>query len=275
INGQIGEYDVFVGVMWRRFGTPTKRAQSGTGEEFQRALAFYKAHGRPTIMFYFRTEAFYTTDEKELRQFSKVARFQKTLRNAGVLYWSFASPLEFERYVREHLMRQLLSSVATRGEAMPPDAQPHVAAVTGTAHGSSTAHAVGFASHSIFLAYSREDRESARTLYRELLAAGHRVWMDVEALLPGQIWHREVEAAVRGSSVFIALLSRHTSGGDGFVAKEIELARAHVRQGLRVIPVRLDPGPVPTQFHDLQTIELYLPDGLVRLLDILQQPPHN
>src|SRR5687767_2232153 len=35
INSQIGEYDVLVGVMWKRFGTPTKRAKSGTGEEFE------------------------------------------------------------------------------------------------------------------------------------------------------------------------------------------------------------------------------------------------
>src|ERR1041385_4193658 len=35
INRQIGEYDVFIGVMWKRFGTPTKRADSGTAEEFR------------------------------------------------------------------------------------------------------------------------------------------------------------------------------------------------------------------------------------------------
>ena len=34
INREIGDYDVFVGLMWKRFGTPTKRAKSGTGEEF-------------------------------------------------------------------------------------------------------------------------------------------------------------------------------------------------------------------------------------------------
>src|SRR6185503_17165509 len=37
INDQIGEYDIFVGIMWRRFGTPTAEAGSGTEEEFNRA----------------------------------------------------------------------------------------------------------------------------------------------------------------------------------------------------------------------------------------------
>ncbi|CAK8716487.1 hypothetical protein KKHLCK_05615 [Candidatus Electrothrix laxa] len=40
INNQIGDnYDVFIGIMWGRFGSPTKRAESGTEEEFNRAYA--------------------------------------------------------------------------------------------------------------------------------------------------------------------------------------------------------------------------------------------
>jgi hypothetical protein len=30
INREIGEFDILVGIMWRRFGTPTTRARSGT-----------------------------------------------------------------------------------------------------------------------------------------------------------------------------------------------------------------------------------------------------
>jgi hypothetical protein len=38
INEQIpDDYDIFIGIMWCRFGTPTGRAGSGTAEEFQRA----------------------------------------------------------------------------------------------------------------------------------------------------------------------------------------------------------------------------------------------
>jgi hypothetical protein len=37
VNEQIGDYDIFVGMMWKRMGTPTTTAQSGTEEEFQRA----------------------------------------------------------------------------------------------------------------------------------------------------------------------------------------------------------------------------------------------
>ena len=35
INSQIGDkYDIFIGLMWGKFGTPTGRAGSGTEEEF-------------------------------------------------------------------------------------------------------------------------------------------------------------------------------------------------------------------------------------------------
>jgi len=54
INRQIGlDYDIFIGVMWKRFGTPTNRAESGTEEEFERAYSKFKENGSLKIMFYF------------------------------------------------------------------------------------------------------------------------------------------------------------------------------------------------------------------------------
>ena len=45
INEQIGDdYDIFVGLMWTRFGTPTPRAGSGTEEEFNLALEKLKTN---------------------------------------------------------------------------------------------------------------------------------------------------------------------------------------------------------------------------------------
>ncbi len=36
INRQVGDvYDIFLGIMWGKFGTATTRAESGTEEEFQ------------------------------------------------------------------------------------------------------------------------------------------------------------------------------------------------------------------------------------------------
>src|SRR4051794_22722397 len=38
INRQIGEYDIFVLILWSRLGTETERAPSGTVEEYRMAL---------------------------------------------------------------------------------------------------------------------------------------------------------------------------------------------------------------------------------------------
>src|SRR6266850_1498313 len=53
INEQIGEFDIFVGILWQRFGTPTGKADSGTEEEFRRAYEKWLKEGRPHILLYF------------------------------------------------------------------------------------------------------------------------------------------------------------------------------------------------------------------------------
>ena len=59
INSQIGEeYDIFIGIMWGRFGSPTKRAESGTEEEFNRAYTrLSNSSNSVQIMFYFKDAA--------------------------------------------------------------------------------------------------------------------------------------------------------------------------------------------------------------------------
>ena len=41
INKSLPEYDIFLGILWHTFGTPTPRAGSGTFEEFTAAKARY------------------------------------------------------------------------------------------------------------------------------------------------------------------------------------------------------------------------------------------
>ena len=50
---RIEDCDVLLGIFWKRFGTPTTEAGSGTEHEFLRAYAAWQQHGRPQIMVYF------------------------------------------------------------------------------------------------------------------------------------------------------------------------------------------------------------------------------
>src|SRR5713226_3508562 len=52
INQQIGdEYDIFIGIMWGRFGSSTERADSGTEEEFRRARERHEKNPHVRTMF--------------------------------------------------------------------------------------------------------------------------------------------------------------------------------------------------------------------------------
>ena len=89
INDQVGSYDVFVGIMWRRFGTPTGVAESGSQEEFQRAFDAWSRTGRPKVMFYFsQTPAPPPASVDEAEQLVLLARFREDLGAKG-LYWVY------------------------------------------------------------------------------------------------------------------------------------------------------------------------------------------
>lgn len=107
INRQIPQdYDVFVGVMWKRCGTPTASAQSGTIEEFSRALARREQSGRPTIMFYFCDEPFAPPRGEEFDQYSRVIKFREELESKGYTL-SYPDRKAFRDYVRSGLLRAI------------------------------------------------------------------------------------------------------------------------------------------------------------------------
>ena len=58
VNSQIGDdYDVFIGILWSRFGTPTLEYKSGTEEEFYRAYERYNNGDDVELMVYRKDES--------------------------------------------------------------------------------------------------------------------------------------------------------------------------------------------------------------------------
>jgi hypothetical protein len=108
INEQIGNsYDIFLGLMWTRFGTQTPRAESGTEEEFKRALARHEADPDSVdVMFYFKTSTPSDLDAIDTDQLAAVRRFRTRIGPEGVLYWTFQAPEEFQSLLRIHLGRK-------------------------------------------------------------------------------------------------------------------------------------------------------------------------
>jgi len=109
INREIPvNYDIFIGIMWKRIGTPTANDPSGTVEEFHRACERRK-HGSllPRIMFYFCDEHIPMPEaDDDLEQLRQVIKFRKELDSQG-LTSSYPLHAQFAENVRGGLLRAI------------------------------------------------------------------------------------------------------------------------------------------------------------------------
>jgi hypothetical protein len=130
----------------------------------------------------------------------------------------------------------------------------------------------------VFVAYAREDLETAERLYDELAAAGFSPWMDTRKLAPGQNWPRSIENAIDSSDFFLACFSRRSASKRGGFQAEIryalDCARRVPLEEIFIVPVRLDDCRVPRQIQkELQYIDLF-PNwlaGVCRLISTLRR----
>lgn len=102
---QIGDkYDIFLGIMWGRFGSPTLHAESGTEEEFNHALSRLKASpGSVEIMCYFKSAKIPPSADTD--QLAKVQAFKIRVSSEGGLYSEFEDAEQFRTQVRRHLIQ--------------------------------------------------------------------------------------------------------------------------------------------------------------------------
>lgn len=103
INRQVeGKYDLFIGIMYTRFGSPTNRSESGTVEEFE--IAYKKAVELKNmeIMFYFNDEAI-NPSKIDLTQYQKVRNFRDSVVGQKCMYSLYDGISDFEDKLRKHL----------------------------------------------------------------------------------------------------------------------------------------------------------------------------
>lgn len=96
IDENIGDYDLFIGILWKRFGTPTKTHESGTQQEFENALKNGKE-----VMFYF-SKLPVAPDEIDPKQLEKILNFKNDISDEG-LYFEYSSLDEFEELIENNL----------------------------------------------------------------------------------------------------------------------------------------------------------------------------
>jgi hypothetical protein len=110
-------WDIFIGILWTRFGSPsgildreTHRELTGTEAEILKVIDIRKAHGRPRVLIYRSMRAPASLKDVEGAQLEAIERFFKDCEASGrhpALVKLYEQPDEFERLVSEHLRKEL------------------------------------------------------------------------------------------------------------------------------------------------------------------------
>src|SRR5262249_23208426 len=106
------DFDVFVGIMWKRCGTPTAGQDSGTVEEYRRAVERWKKTGKPVIMFYFCDAPVPFPSHEDVEQLERAVRFREELQSKGLTQF-YPSREKFREYVRGDLLRAVRDLTST------------------------------------------------------------------------------------------------------------------------------------------------------------------
>lgn len=108
INNDIPDYDLFIGLLWMRFGTPTKEYGSGTEEEFNIAYQrFIQDNNSVQILLYFKNSLPQSLSDINPEQLTKIREFKSSLGEKNVLYWEFNLKDELERFLRIHIPKRI------------------------------------------------------------------------------------------------------------------------------------------------------------------------
>lgn len=97
INNQI-DYDILIGILWMKLGTPTKRDKSGTVEEINRAIE----NPKKQQLIYFKTATPSNLNAINTSELDDIMEFKKEL-SKKLLYKEFESIEKFETLFRLNL----------------------------------------------------------------------------------------------------------------------------------------------------------------------------
>ncbi|HJU56594.1 MAG TPA: TIR domain-containing protein [Pyrinomonadaceae bacterium] len=244
INNEIDlqTINIFIGMMWRRFGTPTNRADSGTEEEFEKAYQCYKDFTRPHIMLYFRQTPFYMDKLEEIRQYTKVIEFRDKVEKLGAFIWKYDEVSQFERDVRQHLTKEIARQAAPKKTTDSLVLRPNILGFQNIDPGEHITPRPASNTGFIFVSHVNEDDEFVRSLRAALIIRGVRVWDDLNNSRGGPVLAPDVQEAIEKAQRAIVVLSPSTINSP-WIRKEFQKAQNIEEQkkdaGYRVIPLLL------------------------------------
>lgn len=120
-NPLLDESDVALVLFWRRCGTDTGLAVSGTAEEYNRAIRAWRQRGSPRVLLYFsEVPAPPPRTVSEAQQMLEVARLREIAQADGLI-GTYASPDDFSAIAHRDLFRLLSEIVSLRRIPMEAD----------------------------------------------------------------------------------------------------------------------------------------------------------
>lgn len=98
------KYEIFIGIMNKKFGSETPRMGSGTEEEFHRAYNRYKDKKDIEVVFYFNDAPPTSMSELNPEELLKISNFKKSIQSLGI-YGTYNGSDDFSEKLRKHLTK--------------------------------------------------------------------------------------------------------------------------------------------------------------------------
>ncbi|TJY35902.1 DUF4062 domain-containing protein [Pontimicrobium aquaticum] len=112
INEDIGnEYDIFIGLLWKKFGTPTEKTGSGTEEEFLNAFDRFNKKENIQVLFYFKDAVPKSLKEINASELIKIENFKTDLCEKKALYWEFDTCENLKNFLRIHIPKRITNLI--------------------------------------------------------------------------------------------------------------------------------------------------------------------
>lgn len=228
-------WDVFIGILWHRFGTQTgekdktkeREYLSGTEEEFKTAYHLWQKYQRPRIVMY-RCKRNIPPNDLDPDQYKRVQEFfsQFDVRKGEHpgLYQTFDSVRSFKKLLLDNLQKILLEQ-----EKKPLEQQNVIHPATQAVK--------------LFVCYQRSakhDRALAEYLLSALSKDGHDVFIDTSMRI-GAEWLNDIDENIKSSDYLVVLVSKESADSE-MVQAEIFRAYEHRKMNghPKTLPVRMN-----------------------------------
>ncbi len=113
------DYDIYIGILWTRFGDKMDNGRTPTEWEFECAFNRMRATGRPKIQFYFKTEEIFPRNSYEANQISEIIKFKEERLQSAGYYKNFKHREDFQGQVFEFILNYVENYKVIIGDRLP------------------------------------------------------------------------------------------------------------------------------------------------------------